>query len=82
MFDLKEKQAQRRVAAGRSRHKSQVEFSTRGRIFTHDAQNGFFVILIVFVEKKYTKLIYHLSWLYQYPPLPCFIGPLKINKKF
>ena len=35
------KQAQRRAAAGRFRHKSQGEFSTRGRIFPHDAQNGF-----------------------------------------
>ena len=35
------KQAQRRAPAGRSRHKSQGEFSTRGRIFAHDAQNGF-----------------------------------------
>ena len=36
-----EKQAQRRAAAGRSRHNSQGEFSTRGRIFPHDAQNVF-----------------------------------------
>ena len=35
------KQAQRRAAAGRSRHKSQGEFGTRGRIFPHDGQNGF-----------------------------------------
>ena len=33
-----EKQAQRQAAAGRSRHKSQGEFSIRGRIFPHDAQ--------------------------------------------
>ena len=45
------------------------QFSTRGRIFLHDAQNGFFIILIVLVEKKHTKLIYHMAWLYRYPPL-------------
>ena len=29
-----------------------------------------FIILIVLVEKKHTKLIYHMLWLYQYPPVP------------
>ena len=43
-FDQLETQAQRRAAAGRSRHKSQGEFSTRGRIFPHDARNGFSLI--------------------------------------
>ena len=41
----KSKQAQRRAAAGRSRDKSQGECSTRGRIFPHDAQNGFSLLL-------------------------------------
>ena len=36
------KQAQRRAAVGQFRHKSHgVIQSTRGGIFTHDAQNGF-----------------------------------------
>ena len=35
------KQAQRRAAAGRSRHKSHDVIHTRGCIFPHDAQNEF-----------------------------------------
>ena len=34
-------QAQRRAAAGRSRHKSHGVIHTRGCIFSHDAQNEF-----------------------------------------
>ena len=41
LTQLLRKQAQRQAAASRSRHKSQGEFSTRGRIFSHNAQNGF-----------------------------------------
>ena len=37
----KKKQAQRRAAAGRSRHKSHGVIHTRGCIFPHDAQNEF-----------------------------------------
>ena len=35
----------------------------------HGCPKCFFIILIVLVEKKHTKLIYHMPWLYQYPPL-------------
>ena len=39
-----------------------------------------FVILIVLVDKKHTKLIYHMPWFYQYPPLP-FHRPYKKQSK-
>ena len=44
--------------------------SVLGVVFSHTKPNMNFVILIVLVEKKHTKLIYHMPWLYQYPPLP------------
>ena len=47
------KQAQRRAAAGRFRHKSQGEFSARGRIFPHDAQNGFLLFSSLSWEKTH-----------------------------
>ena len=63
-------QAQRRAAAGRSRHKSHGVIQYQGSYFPTQCPKWIFVILIVLVEKKYTKLIYHMPWLYQYPPLP------------
>ena len=36
-----------------------------GRIFRQNAQNGFLSLPLVLVGKKHTKLIYHMSWLYQ-----------------
>ena len=67
---IKEKQAQRRAAAGRSRHKSHGVIQYQGSYFPTRCPKWIFIILIVLVEKKHTKLIYHMPWLYQYPPLP------------
>ena len=62
---VKQKQAQRRASAQKSRGNS-----VRGRIFPHDAQNGFPLFSSFQLRKKSTKLIYHMPWLYQYLPLP------------
>ena len=64
------KQAQRRAAAGRSRHKSQGVIPYEGSYFPTRCPKWIFITPIVLVEKKHTKLIYHMPWLYQYPPLP------------
>ena len=42
----------------------------QGSYFPTRYPKWMFVILIVLVEKKRARLIYHMSWLYQYPPLP------------
>ena len=60
------KQAQRRAA----RHKNYGIIQYRGGIFRHNAQKRIFIIPIVLDEKKYTILINHMPWLYQYPKAP------------
>ena len=52
------KKAQRRTAVT-------GEFSTKRHIFPPNAQNLFFIISIILVGKKYTKMIGHMPWLYQ-----------------
>ena len=70
LFWLEVKQAQRRAAAGRSRHKSHGVIPYQGSHFSTRCLKCIFITPIVLVEKKHTKLIYHKPWLYQYPPLP------------
>ena len=65
-----EKQAQRRATVGRSQHKSHGVIQHQESYFPTRCPKWIFINLIVLVEKKYTKLIYHMPWLYQYPPLP------------
>ena len=64
---LKYEQAQRRATAGRSRHKSHGVIQYYGSYFPTRSPKWMFIIPIVLVEKKHTKLIYHIPWLYQYP---------------
>ena len=54
-------------------HSTKIKYHKREKkkkYFPTQCPKWIFVILIVLVEKKYTKLIYHMPWLYQYPPLP------------
>ena len=60
------KQAQRRAAAGRSRHKSHGVIQYWGLYFPTRCPK--WIILIVLVEKKHTELIYNMPGLCQYPP--------------
>ena len=62
-------QAQRRTAAGRSRHKSHGVIQYQGSYFPTRCPKWIFMTPIVLVEKKHTKLIYHMPWLYQFPSL-------------
>ena len=66
------KQAQRRAAADRSRHKSHGRIQYQGPYFPTRCTKWILIILIVLVEKKHTNLIYYMPWLYQYPPLPFY----------
>ena len=45
--------------------------SVLGVVFSHRMPKmDFLIIPIGLVGKKHTQLIYHMSWLYEYPPLP------------
>ena len=70
VYRKKTKRAQHRAAEGRSRHKSHGVIQYQGLYFPTRCPKWIFIILIILVEKKHTKLIYHMPWLYQYPPLP------------
>ena len=55
-------QAQRRAAAGRSRHKSHWVIQYLGSYLPTRCPKWIFIIPIVLVEKKHTKLISHTPW--------------------
>ena len=69
-------EAQRRVAAGRSRHKSYGGIQYGPYFPTWCPQWIFVFITIGLVGKKYTKTIGHMPRLHQYHQSP-FIGPKK-----
>ena len=55
----------------KSLHGTKIKYHKRKKkYFPTHWPKWIFVILIVLVEKKHTKLIYHMPWLYKYPPLP------------
>ena len=57
-YRRKNKQAQRRAVEGRFRHKRYVGNLEPGAVLSHTMPKRIFIILIVLVGKKHTKLVY------------------------